>query len=135
LAKTIRKFKGIEFEETAVIAFMLYEGLTFQEAVLSYKARQNLPATAFCGPNRSYPAHDAKRIHNGFARLSQFGHRLEKNIVSRIHAGLVRKAKDKGIEHSECKHCRKGSKKKIEETVAWFLQQHPDLFKIKSEGE
>ena len=43
------------------------------EAKLSTDARKKLPDSAFCGPGRSYPAHDAAHVRNGLARLSQFG--------------------------------------------------------------
>jgi len=43
------------------------------EAKLSTAARKSLPDSAFCGPGRSYPAHDAAHVRNGLSRLGQFG--------------------------------------------------------------
>jgi hypothetical protein len=122
----MKVFKGIEFEETVVKKMILYEGFEFEEAVLTYGKRKKLPASAFCGPNRTYPAHDAAHVRNAFARLSTFGHRLSRGVVSRIHGCLTRRAKRFGVEHKGCKWCKK--KQKVEETVAWFQRQHKDLF-------
>jgi septal ring factor EnvC (AmiA/AmiB activator) len=41
------------------------------DAVLSSKARKQLPDSAFCGPNRSFPVHDAAHVRNALARLPQ----------------------------------------------------------------
>lgn len=46
------------------------EGLT-EDAKLSYAARKGLPDSAFCGPDRSFPAQDAAHVRNGLARLNQ----------------------------------------------------------------
>ena len=119
------KFKGVEFEETAVIQIMALEGLDFEEAVLSYQQRKELPASAFCGPDKSYPAQDAKHVGNGFARLATFGSRLPRSTVSRIHACLLRRAKRFGVEHGGCKWCKKETE--TQETVAWFIKKHPEL--------
>lgn len=96
-----------------------YEGFTVEEARLTYKKRQKLPASAFCGPGRTYPAHDAAHVRNAFARLSQFGHRLKPAVRNRIHACLLRRAKKFGVEHKGCKWC----KKKVSETVDWFVKK------------
>lgn len=127
------KYKGIEFEESLVINYMVAEGFKFEEAVLKYKERKKLPSRVFCGPSRSYPAHDAKHVANTFARLSQFGGRLGKSVVAKIHGCLVRKAKRFGVEHKGCKWCKK--KEKVEETVGWFkeLPENKEFFKVKEE--
>ena len=128
------QYKGIGFEESVVVNYMVSEGLEFEEAVLSYQRRKKLPSGAFCGPNRSYPAHDAAHVRNAFARLSQFGGRLGRSTVSKIHACLMRKAKQFGVEHKGCKWCKK--KESVEETVSWFinLPENREFFKPK-EGE
>ena len=92
-----------------------YEGYTIQEAKLTYASRQKLPAEAFCGPNKSYPANDAAHCRNGLARLSQFGHRLKPAVRARIHACLVRKAKRFGVEVSETVS--------MDPIVAWYLEE------------
>lgn len=75
------------------------EGFPLEEAQLTYKKRENLPDEAFCGPNRTYPAHDAAHVRNGLARLSQFG--KGKKSSSRILSCLKTRAKKMGIEVSE----------------------------------
>ena len=114
-----------ELEEVQTIA--KYEGMSIQEAKLSYAARQNLPASAFCGPNRSYPAEDAAHVRNGFARLGTFGKKLPKAIAKRIYNCLVSRAKKYGVEHDASKF------KWVEETeaevadtnelIAWFEKE------------
>ncbi len=96
------------------------EGLTVEEAKLSYQARKDLPETAFCGPDKSYPAHDAAHVRDAFSRLSAFGGKLKPATRSRIHACLVRRAKHFGIEHQGCRWCSK----KVEETIEWFLADY-----------
>jgi len=84
-----------------------------EEAVLSYKARKKLPKSAFCGPNRSYPAHDRKHAANCLARAAQNKAKLGANY-NKIVACCRRKLKKFG-----------GGKSTEEtvgdETVEWFL--------------
>jgi hypothetical protein len=75
------------------------EGLTIEEAKLSYAERKHLPSGAFCGPDRSFPAHDAAHVRNGLARLKQS--KFSPAIKARILACLRRRAKKYGIEVSE----------------------------------
>ena len=114
MTKIIRKYKDIVFEETTVIGYMVYEGMPFEEAVLSYKSRQKLPANVFCGPNRSYPIPDAKHARNALARLSQFKHRLKKGVAARVEACIKRKAKSFGVEISET----------VPDALKWFLENN-----------
>jgi len=94
------------YVEEIIETMQAFEGMTVHEAQLTYKRRQQLPDSAFCGPNRSYPAHDASHVRNAFARLSQFGHRMSPALRSRIHGCLKRRAKAKGVEHQGCKICK-----------------------------
>lgn len=105
-------------DEQLVQAIVTYEGLSFEEAVLSYQARKNLPESAFCGPDRTYPAEDAKHVRNGFARLSTFGHRLAENVRKRIHTCLMARAKKFDVEHGGCWICKPSQ---VKETVEWYL--------------
>lgn len=103
-----------------------YEGLNVEEAVLSYAARKKLPKTAFCGPDRSYPAQDAAHVRNAFVRLSTFGKKLPKEVAKRIYGCLKGKAKKFGVEHDPSKFAWLGGKKKVSETssiVAWYLRE------------
>lgn len=116
----------IEVEE-AVQYIMRVEGLEVEEAKLTYARRQKLKAGSFCGPKRSYPAHDAAHVRNAFARLSQFGHRLKPSVRKSIHGCLVRRAKRFGVEHKGCRFCK--SKKSVSETVDWYLEKHKEDLK------
>ena len=66
-----------------------------EESVLSYQARKKLPASAFCGPNRTYPAQDAAHARNCLARASQNKARLGANY-SKVVACCRRKLKKFG---------------------------------------
>jgi hypothetical protein len=92
-----------------------FEGYTIQEAKLTYAARQKLPATAFCGPHKSYPASDAAHVRNGLARLSQFGHRLKPAVRAKIHSCLVSRAKRFGVKVSETEN--------VKPILAWYLEE------------
>jgi hypothetical protein len=94
-----------------------FEGLTIQEAKLSYAERQRLPDSAFCGPNRSYPAHDAAHVRNGLAKLGTFGSRLSPAVRSKIHACLAARAKKYGIDIGE-------TKTELSPIAKWYLQQN-----------
>ena len=45
--------------------------LIIEESVLSYAQREKLGASSFCGPDRSYPAHDKVHAQNCLARAAQ----------------------------------------------------------------
>lgn len=96
----------IKFNETVLNAMVELEGYSFEEAKLSYAQREKLPDTAFCGPNRTYPAHDAPHVRNAFARLGTFGHRLKAAVRASILACLKTRAKRYGIEVSETAEIR-----------------------------
>jgi len=112
-----------------VKAISEYEGMEIQEARLSYAERQNLPDSAFCGPDRTYPAQDAAHVRNGFARLSLFGGRLPEPIRKKIYLCLVRRAKKFGVEHDPktYKWGKYVTEAKIEsdakKIIDWYLKQ------------
>lgn len=113
--------------EEAVQYLIRVEGLEVQEAKLLYAKRQKLKASAFCGPNKSYPADSAINVQKGFAKLSQFGHRINEAVRKRIHNRLLGRAKRYKIEHKGCRFCKEG--KEVSETVDWFLKKHEKDFK------
>lgn len=86
-------------EDYEIIADL--EFVTIQEAKLSYAERENLPKTAFCGPNRSYPANDAAHVRAGLQRISQYGHKMKPAVRARIEGCLKARAKKYGIEVME----------------------------------
>ena len=115
MPKIIRKYKDIIFEEDVVVASMAFEGLDFEEAVVSYKEREKLSVRSFCGPNRCYPAHDAAHVRDGLARLNQFGSRLKPSVRARIKTCLVKKGEKFGVKISETVP---------EDVLKWFLKNH-----------
>lgn len=88
-------------DQELIDALIEYEGFDVEEAVLTAKARSKLPSSAFCGPGRTYPAHDKKHVRNALTRLSQFGGKLKPVTRKRIKSCLKRKAKRMGIEIEE----------------------------------
>ena len=126
------------FDETVLNAMVELEGLNFEEAKLSYAKREKLPSNAFCGPHRTYPAHDAAHVRNALSRLGTFGGRLKANVRARILGCLKSRAKQFGIEVSETvegRYCiakwdetipqekREKMLIKIQETVEWFTHK------------
>lgn len=112
-----------EIEEVMLQALAEYEGIfDVEEARLTYARRKKLPASAFCGPKRTYPAHDKAHVKNGIARLGTFGHRLPPATRRRIFACLKARAKRMGIDISE--DVLKKYKKKAEETLQWYLDKN-----------
>ena len=96
-----------ELTEKEIMQYLVdKEGVPFEEVALTYQQRKQLKQTAFCGPNKSYPAHDKRHVANAFARLSQFGGKLPRSTVSRIHGCLIRRAKRFGVEHKGCRWCK-----------------------------
>lgn len=69
---------------------------SIKEAKLTYAARKNLDSGAFCGPDRSFPAHDAAHVRNGLARLSQSS--LSSEQKAKVHGCLSGRAKKYGIQ-------------------------------------
>lgn len=111
-------------EYTILTQLQKLEGYTVEEAKLSYEQRKNLPASAFCGPGRSYPAHDAAHVRNGLARLGTFGSKLSPKIRGRILSCLRSRAKKFGIEVSESEE--KMILDETRETVQWTDDQWID---------
>ena len=91
-----------------------FEGVTIEEAKLSYAERKDLPKSAFCGPDRSYPAHDAKHVRAGLQRLSQFWGKIAPAVRKKILGCLLKRAKRFGVE---------ADKSKFEETVGEVIPE------------
>jgi len=114
-----------QIDETLVIESMVeFEGFTLDEAKLTYQRRKRLPASAFCGPNRTYPAHDAAHVRNGLARLGTFGGKLKSAVRKRIFGCLLRRAKRMGVEVSKStmKKYRKVGESSEDPYVRWYLE-------------
>jgi len=130
---------SIQFDETVLNAMVEFEGLSFEEAKLSYAKREKLPSSAFCGPHRTYPAHDAAHVRNALSRLGTFGRRLKAGVRARILSCLKKRAKRFGVEIGETvegRYCiakwdetvpqeeRNKMLIKIQETVEWFTDKN-----------
>lgn len=60
-------------------------------AKLSTKARNALPASAFAGPNRTYPVPDKSHARNAKARAAQFASpALKKRVDAKANTVLKR---------------------------------------------
>jgi len=79
------------------------EGMTIEEAKLTYAERKDLPKSAFCGPDRSYPAQDAKHVRAGLQRLSQFWAKIAPAVRKKILGCLLKRAKRFGVEPDKTK--------------------------------
>ena len=95
------------------------EGLTIEESKLTYAERKHLPSTAFCGPDRSFPAHDAAHVRNGLARLKNS--HFSPAIKARIMGCLRRRAKKYGIEVSETEGIAVPEDR--DAVIEWYLRQ------------
>ena len=72
------------------------------DAKLTTKTRKALPDSAFCGPDRSFPAHDKAHVRNALARLGQgFPKGASASTKAAIRACVLRKAKKMGVEVSD----------------------------------
>jgi len=83
--------------EVETIAWV--EGLSIEEAALNFAQRKDLPKTAFCGPDRSYPAHDTRGVRAGFKKLAQSGKELPRGVALSIYIRLIKKAKKFKVTH------------------------------------
>lgn len=81
-------------------AIAQYEGYSIEEAKLNYAERKDLPSSAFCGPDRSFPAYDAAHVRNALSRLAQ-NKNLSPVVKAKILACLTRRAKRFGVEINE----------------------------------
>jgi len=96
------------------------EGLTIEESKLSYAERKHLPSTAFCGPDRSFPAHDAAHVRNGLARLKQS--KFSPAIRARILSCLRRRAKKYGVDVSESEEIAVPENR--DAVIEWYLRKN-----------
>ena len=74
----------------------LVEGeLPYPEAKLTAAQRKRLPDSAFCGPDRSFPAHDKAHVLAGLRLLGRA--KLSPAQKARVRACLLRKARQLGM--------------------------------------
>lgn len=75
-------------------------GIIGMDKVLTSKSRKALPDSSFCGPNRSFPAHDAAHVRNALARLPQSTN-FSSEQKAKILACVRSRAKKLGVEVSK----------------------------------
>jgi hypothetical protein len=98
-----------------------YEGYSVEEAKLTYASRKDLPASAFCGPDRTFPAHDAAHVRNAFARLAQS--KLPASVKAKIRTCLIRRAKRFGVEHNVEESETVATNDYSDAVIKWYLEE------------
>ena len=88
--------EGDDDEEVSPEELYCIDGeLPFPEAKLTAAQRKKLPDSAFCGPNRSFPAHDKAHVLAGLRLLGRA--KLSPAQKARVRACLLRKARALGM--------------------------------------
>lgn len=70
-------------------------GVIAADKKLTTESRNKLPDTAFCGPDRSFPAHDESHVRNGLSQLPKA--KLSSSQKAKVRACLIRKGKKYGV--------------------------------------
>lgn len=70
-------------------------------AKLTSRKRNNLPASDFAGPDRSYPVNDMSHARNALARVSQFG---TADLKARVRAKVRKKFPNIAVEGEKPGH-------------------------------
>ena len=87
---------GDDDEEVSPEELYCIDGeLPFPEAKLTAAQRKKLPDSAFCGPDRSFPAHDRAHVLAGLRLLGRA--KLSPAQKARVRACLLRKARALGM--------------------------------------
>lgn len=86
---------GDDSEVPASELYLIDGALPFPEARLTAAQRKRLPDSAFCGPNRSFPAHDKPHVLAGLRLLGRA--KLSPAQKARVRACLLRKARQLGM--------------------------------------
>ena len=88
--------EGDDDEEVSPEELYCIDGeLPFPEAKLTAAQRKKLPDSAFCGPDRSFPAHDRAHVLAGLRLLGRA--KLSPAQKARVRACLLRKARALGM--------------------------------------
>ena len=88
--------EGDDDEEVSPEELYYIDGeLPFPEAKLTAAQRKKLPDSAFCGPDRSFPAHDKAHVLAGLRLLGRA--KLSPAQKARVRACLLRKARALGM--------------------------------------
>lgn len=98
----IKYEKFLNDKETVLTQFFMEDtemNKQNQDAKLSTEARNKLPDSAFCGPGRSFPAHDKAHVTAGLRLLNKSD--FSQSTKDKIKACLYRKGKQYGITPQE----------------------------------
>jgi len=90
--------KFLDDKEELLTNFYMEDGMT-KKAKLTKESRQTLPESAFCGPNRSFPAHDEEHVAAGLKLLDSSD--FDDSTIAKIKSSLYRKGKRFDIEPQE----------------------------------
>ena len=90
----------LENQDALISELMMEDNLMIiKDAKLSTAARKKLPDSAFCGPGRSFPAHDEAHVRAGLRLLNRSDY--SDATKAKIKACLYRKGKKYGITPSD----------------------------------
>lgn len=90
---------AIETPELFTDEMSVMINLAIEDEALTTKQRKNLPDSAFCGPDRSYPADTPERAASALARVKQFG---SASLQKRVRACVCKK-------YSDFPSCKRGT--------------------------
>ena len=85
----------LDNRESLINELTLEDEMKNEDAKLSTAARKKLPDSAFCGPDRSFPAHDKAHVTAGLRLLNRSN--FSSSTKAKIKACLFRKGKKHGI--------------------------------------
>lgn len=112
--------EGEDQEEVSPEELYLIDGeLPYPEAKLTAAQRKRLPDSAFCGPNRSFPAHDRPHVLAGLRLLGRA--KLSPAQKARVRACLLRKARQLGMKTGQDDDGESA-------VVFWLVPEHGEGF-------
>lgn len=79
---------AVEAPQSMTDEASLLINLAIEDKVLTTKARKRLKSESFCGPGRTYPAHDRAHAANALSRVKQHG---SPSLQKRVRACVCRK--------------------------------------------
>lgn len=89
----------LDNRDTLINELIMEDSMKLEDAKLSTAARKKLPDSAFCGPDRSFPAHDKAHVTAGLRLLNRSDY--SDSTKAKIKACLYRKGKKYGITPSK----------------------------------
>ncbi len=124
----------LEDKENLITDFFMEDNMKIKDAKLSTEARKKLPDSAFCGPSRSFPAHDKAHVTAGLRLLNKS--KFSDSTKQKIKGCLYRKGKRFGmspedselLDNADLLVCRIDDDFSDEEQtiIATFFDENPD---------